>query len=632
MITSMRRYRRTLQVGLLVVVAAFVASLFIFGSSGLDGRVARDGVATVNGEPIPVERYQRRYQEHLTVYAQMLGDRFSPDMAERLGLGPQVVEDLVQETLVVQRARAEGLAVGDDELNAHIHAFPAFQEGGRFTLRRYEDVLRRLGYTKASFEEEMRRRLTRQKVEHAVRGGAKVSEAEIAQAFAQQREEVRVAWALVETAPLAAAQTVTDEELAAHLKEHQADFREPERRRVQYVAVSPQAFTPTVSDAEVEKYFAEHAAEFEVPEQARASHLLVTVPETGGSAAEDEARARVAEAIARVKGGGDFARVAREVSQDPGTAQRGGELGWVKKGEMVPQFEEALFALGAGEVSPEPVRTPFGFHAIKVHEVRAASKSPLKEVAPRIRQRLQADAADRAARAKAEEARAKLIGAADFMAEARALGLQPVETTIARRTGASPFLPPDPMEETAFELTHGGTSTPVKTPGGWVVIRHVASLPAAVPPLEEIRDKVAEAVKRQKAETVAAEKARQLVAEARNLDFATAARKAGASHGETVKFSRARPAERLPGDVMLKALETPLGQLTEPVKAQQGYYVLEVLERVPADMSGLAEEREKIEREVLARKQAQLWESWIAAARSGAKIQTAALPTGVARR
>src|SRR6266704_2980920 len=216
MITFMRRYRRTLQIGLLVIVAAFVASLFIFGTSARDGGAARDSVATVNGEKISVERYQ----EYLSMYAQMMRDRFSPEMAERMGLPQQVVEDLVLESLAVQKAQGEGLGLTDEELNSQIHTFPAFQEGGRFTLKRYEEVLRRRGYTKGGFEDEMRRRLTRSKVENAVRGGVKVSDSEIEQAYVQQREEARAEWALVELAPLSAAQTATDEERQAYGKEH----------------------------------------------------------------------------------------------------------------------------------------------------------------------------------------------------------------------------------------------------------------------------------------------------------------------------------------------------------------------------------------------------------------------------
>lgn len=397
MITFMRRYRRSLQVGLLIVIVAFVASLFIFGATGPDG-AARDYVATVNGEPISTERYQRRYQEYLNTYAQILRERFSPAMAEQMGLRQQVVDDLVQEELVVQRARAEGLAATDEELNVQIHAIPAFHEGGRFTLKRYEDMLRRIGVSKSAFEEDMRRRLTRMKVEQTVRGGVRVSDAEIEQAYVQAREEVRAAWALVELAPLAAAVTPTDEELTAYHKAHGDEFRQPERRRVQYIAVNPKDFKPTISAADVEKYYAERGAEFEEPRQVRAAHILMRVPETGGSEAEDQARAKVADAIRRAKAGEDFAKLAGELSQDPGSAERGGDIGLIKKGETVPAFEQAAFALKKGEITAEPVRTPFGFHAIKAVEVREGGKKPLKDVAADIRERLAGEAADRGSR------------------------------------------------------------------------------------------------------------------------------------------------------------------------------------------------------------------------------------------
>src|SRR5438093_8704230 len=158
MITLMRRHRKALQIGLLVVIAAFVASLFVFGATGSrGGGDPRDTVATVNGEVIPIERYQRRYKSYMEAYAQIYRDRFSPEMAERLGLPQQVVGDLVQEALIVQRAGAEGLTVSDEELNARIHAIPAFQENGRFVLQRYQDYLKRAG---AGLEADLRRQMT----------------------------------------------------------------------------------------------------------------------------------------------------------------------------------------------------------------------------------------------------------------------------------------------------------------------------------------------------------------------------------------------------------------------------------------------------------------------------------------
>ena len=631
MITVMRRYRRMLQIGLLVVIAAFVlTSVFVGTMRG--GPDRSDAVASVNGEAIPLERYQRRYQTYLDAYSRVYRDRFSPELAEQLGLPQQAVNDLVQEALVVQRARAEGLEISDEELNAQIQAVPAFQENGRFALRRYHDFLRRRGTDAAAFESDVRRELTRMKVESTVKGGIKVSEAELEQAFVARHEEARAAWALVDVGALASAAAASDDEVQAYLKDHASEFKLPDRRRIQYVTFAPKDFRPQVPEADVEKYYTEHASEFETPRQVRAAHLLVAVPQTGGSEAEDKARAKVADVIRRAKAGEDFGKLASEVSEDPGSKAKGGELGWVKKGEMVPQFEEALFGLKRGEISPEPVRTPFGYHAIKVFEIKEDSRKPLREVAPQIRERLAGDAADKAARAKADEVRPELQAAKDFMADAKRLGLTPVETTLAKVERPLMLGGPDPLEEAAFSLSVGGVSAPVKTPVGWVVLKSIEAIPAGVPPLAEIRDKVAAAVKHQKAEALGLERARQVAADSKSGDLQAMAKKAGAQTGETARFSRAKPAERLPGDAQLAALQTPVGQVTTPVKTPQGYYVLKVLERAAPNMSELAAERDRLSKEVLSQKQSQAWEAWVNGARANAKVETFAGATRAPRR
>jgi peptidyl-prolyl cis-trans isomerase D len=617
----MRRYRRMLQIGLLVVIAAFVlTSVFVGTMSGRGDRT--DAVASVNGEDIPVERYQRRYQAYLDAYSRVYRDRFSPELAEQLGLPQQAVNDLVQEALVVQRARAEGLEVSDEELNAQIQAVPAFQENARFSLRRYEDFLKRRGTSAGAFEGDVRRELTRMKVESTVKGGIKVSEAELEQAFVVRREEARAAWALVDVGALTATTAASTDEVETYLKEHTGEFKQPDRRRIQYVTLVPKDFRPSIPEADVEKYYTEHTKEFETPRQVRAAHLLVAVPQTGGSEAEDKARAKVVDAIRRVKAGEDFGKVAGELSEDPGSKTKGGELGWVKKGEMVPQFEEALFNLKQGEITAEPVRTPFGYHAIKVLETKAESRKPLREVAPQIRERLAVDAADKAARAKADEVRPPLQAAQNFMDDAKRLGLTPVETTLAKVERPLMLGGPDPLEEAAFSLAVGGVSAPVKTPAGWVVLKSIEVIPAGVPPLVEIRDKVVAAVKRQKAEAAALERAKQLATEGKAGDLQAVARKVGAQTGETARFSRAKPAERLPGDAQVAALQTPAGDVTAPVKSPQGYYVLKVLERAAPNMAELPAERERLSKEVLAQKQSQAWEAWINGARANAKVET----------
>jgi peptidyl-prolyl cis-trans isomerase D len=618
MISFIRRHRRGVQIGLLLVIAAFVASLFVFGSTGIDQSGARgDAVATVNGEPISRRQYQNRYEGYLEMYSQGQGGRLTHELAEQLGLPQRVVDELVTEVAVSQRATAEGLGLSDEEFNAAVHAMREFQDAGRFSMDRYRRFLQVRG---VDGERELRRYLTMRKVQRLIVGGVRVTEAEVEQAWALRREEVRAAWALVELAPIITATTASDEEVAEYYKSHGDEFRLPERRRVQYVTLVPKDFTPKVSDAEVEKHYTEHIKEFETPRQVQASHILVRVPDTGGSEAEDRARDKVADVIKRAKAGEDFARLAREVSEDPGTKDRGGDLGMVTPGTMVPDFEKALFALKKGEVTAEPVRTPFGFHAIKVGDAKEGSRTPLKEVAPQIRAQLAGEAADRAARARADEIRPALQAASDFMAEARRLKLHPVESTMSK-LGRPPGLPPgaDTLEEAAFGLAVGGVTQPVKTPAGWIVLKVTDTIPAGVPPLEEIRDQVVAAVKRRQGDTAAAARAKQVADEARDGDLAAAAKKAGATYGEAPRFSRAKPTDKLPADVQLAALQTPAGQTSAPVKGPLGYYVLGVLERVPAGPLDPAE-RDQLERELVTQKQNQVWERWVLAARADAKV------------
>src|SRR5881392_1296245 len=291
-ITFMRRYRRGLQVGLLVVIAAFIASLFVFGQRGFGDGAGRDAVATVNGESIPVSRYQRAYQAYVNMYSQMSRAPVTPELAERFGIDRQAIDALIQEVLVAQRARGEGLEATDDEVNAEIHSQSVFHDNGRFTRRRFEDVLKRAGIRESAYVDDVRRELTLRRVRALVTSGVKVTPAEVEHALVLRREEVRAAWALVELGPLFAAATASDDELGKYRSAHPDEFRQPERRKVISVTLAWKDFLKPVADDAVERYYREHAAEFEEPPRARASHVLVRVPEAGGSEGEDKARAK----------------------------------------------------------------------------------------------------------------------------------------------------------------------------------------------------------------------------------------------------------------------------------------------------------------------------------------------------
>src|SRR5262249_50860336 len=188
--------------------------------------------------------------------------------------------------------------------------------------------------------------------EGLVKDGVKVSPDELLQAYAFRKDRVRAAWASVETAPLMATVTVADADLEPYLKAHQAQFTRPERRKVQLIVASPKAFAEPVTDAAAEAYYKEHPGEFEKPKRLRAAHVLVRVPPVGGSDAEAKSRAKVEDVIKRAQAGEDFAKLARENSDDTGTVPQGGDLGFVGPGGMVPPVEEAWVPLTSGGGTP----------------------------------------------------------------------------------------------------------------------------------------------------------------------------------------------------------------------------------------------------------------------------------------
>jgi peptidyl-prolyl cis-trans isomerase D len=629
----MREYFRGLKFVLVIVIGAFlVTSVVYFGTSTLSNGSSRPNVVgTVNGEEIPIERYRRAQAGVVQAYEQVTRQRMTTELMERLGVAQQVVNDLVVDAVIVQVARQEGIRVTDDELRARIQEMREFQEDGRFSRDRYLRVLRANRVEPAEFEAETRRQLVRRKMESVVRDGVKVSEAEVREAYERRHERARAVWASMDVTPVMGKIAVADQDLEPYVKANQARFTRPERRKLQYVTVRVNA--PPVSDQEAEAHYKEHPGDFEEPARVRPAHVLVRVPPVGGSEAENRARAKVEDVIKRAQAGEDFSKLAKEISEDTANAAKGGDLGLVGTGELVPQFEQAAFSLKKGEIFPTPVRTPFGYHAIKVLEVQEGGVTPFKDAAGRIKNVLQAERTERASLARASEVRPMLQAAADFPAEARKLGLEPREAAVGRGEGIPAVGRDRELEDAVFSLAPGGVSTPIKTAAGHVVAKVVEQLPAGVPPLPEIRDQVVEAIRRDRAEAQVIERARALATAATGGDFVATARAEGFNTGELGFFSRTDPPKErgVPGAVSQAALRTAVGELSEPVRAGLTVYVVKTLERQPADPAGFEAKRAELEKQVLDQKRSTVLDQWIRVKRAPAKVDMANVSTAGAR-
>ena len=339
-------------------------------------------VAIVNGAEISARQFDQAYAAQRQQVIELLGGSASADMLESLNLRKQVLDRMIAETVLASYTREAGYRVPDQLLANVIESIDAFKENGQFSRSRYETMLRMQGMTIAGFEEQLRRDIATEQLNASILNSAVGVDRAVDQ-FVRLRDQQREV-SLVKLSRAAYAERmepVSDEQIAAHYEQHADRYFQPERVKVEYLELSPETISINMDVDELmlerayEDYQRRHA------EQTRywASHILVSLPAQPDVEQVEAAREKILYARSRIEAGESFADVARELSDDPGSRDAGGELGEVKPGMMVQPFEEALFALEEGQLS-EPVRTQFGFHLIRLDRKESGVIPPLTEV------------------------------------------------------------------------------------------------------------------------------------------------------------------------------------------------------------------------------------------------------------
>lgn len=339
---------------------------------GPDPNVA---VAEVDGEEISLFDYQTALQ---TVRASLNRQFPGQDVSRLLGesfIRTRAMDGLVQERLIAGASTDAGFLVSDEQLAGAIRSAPAFQRDGAFSQEEYEFALRRSGRSPGRFEADTRRRLLEAQWQDALVLSAAATQSR-ARRLATLESQMRTFSRLVVPAERFAGAEVGEEAIARRYEEHQTAFMSPEEVRLRYVVLSRDdlAAEIEVPAGTLESYYEGRKAGYTTPEQRRVRHILIA-DEEGGS----EALARADELRARILAGEAFEDVARESSDDPGSAESGGDLGYGGQGIWVPPFEQAAFSLGIGELS-EPVQSDFGFHLIRVEDIRESRTRTFDEV------------------------------------------------------------------------------------------------------------------------------------------------------------------------------------------------------------------------------------------------------------
>jgi peptidyl-prolyl cis-trans isomerase D len=365
---------------ILVAIAVVFVVSFGPGTRGFTDRNARTGsfAAKVNGQIITAADFEQQYGQTFRVYQQRAGQAFTRELADQLGLRSLTMNQLVDRELVLEEAARQGVRVSDDEVSRTVNEMPGFRDAkGQFDFELYRKATSNSWGSPGKFEERLRQDLAYQRMLALVRESVKVPEDEVREAWLGDADKANL--------------TVVRFPFAAF----RSEVKVPDTQVRAFLAANA---------SRVEQFYKENAARYHQPKRVRARHILVKVDEKAPAAAVEAAREKIDALAARVARGEDFAKLAAEASDDPGSKAQGGELGFFGPGLMAKPFEDAAFALQPGQVSP-PVRTRFGWHLVKVEEVQPAADVPLEQVRVAIARELaETEAARSVAERRAEAA------------------------------------------------------------------------------------------------------------------------------------------------------------------------------------------------------------------------------------
>lgn len=636
MLKTLRENFRHLKWVLWAVIVIFVLFVFLdWGMGSQAGEGGPDFAAKVGGSKITEAEFRREYVQSEERYRQMYGQSFSPELARALNLPSQVLNSLVDRRLLREEAQRLGLSVTDEEVTARILRMTD-QQGNLLFVRdgafvgeaTYRRMLAGANLSPEGFEAETREQALLEKLNRFVTESTFVGEDELKADFESRTVKARIAYALF-PAPALPADSVSDADAEARFNQDPAAWELPERRRGKYLLVETALLRAEtagkITEADVSAEYTRNLDSYRKAEEVTARHVLYK--SDGTPEADAAARAKADTAVSRLKGGADFAALARAESEDPGSKDSGGDLGPFSRGRMVKEFEDAAFDAAQGEIVG-PVKTPFGFHVIQVTGRSAERVQPLFEVAATIRARLEEERAGDEARRLARElsdrvARLGRTPSDDDLRKLTRPGVTFNETELLARADAPAGIGPNPsFMQLLFELPQGEVSEPVATARGEAILKPVEVKAAGPAPFADVKARVKAELAKERQEQTALAAARAAMTPGASVE--DAAKAAGLKVETPEAFPRSGP---VPGLGTSKALldaafATAVGETAGPVwVADRGAAVFRVLEVTPFDAAAFeAQKAESVER-LRQQKAGRLFQSLVQRLRTETRIE-----------
>ena len=597
-----------------VIIAAFVGTVFLVWGRGSDtGPTANAAALQVNDAKITYEEYQSAYSNLYTLYQGIYKESFTPQLESQLNLRQQAIDQLIGQALMMQEAEKSGFEINEDDLISSIATYPAFQVDGQFNRDRYIQVLNYERISPEQFEAGQRSQLLVDKLREQLQQNVTTTPEEIEKAYRAENDKINLNFVRLLPATFENKVDVNDEALQTYFTAHQEDFRLPEKIALRYLQFDPARYEKeinTFSDEDLDRYYRRNIDLYEIKEQAKASHILIKVDKAADPTQKEVRRSLAASILQQLNEGEDFATLARTKSDDPGSAAKGGDLGYFGRGTMVAPFDNAVFNMTPGDTS-ELVETDFGYHIIKLEEYIEPGFKPLAEALDDVKKGLRSEKARQLAYEKAMDAYNinRKNGDLDAAAKTNDLGIK--ETGLFDRTDAIDGIGREPdITAAAFSLKDNELARPIQTTQGVFLFSIKERQPSSIPELKEVRSAVEAAYRKVQAVDLAKDAADNILKDAlEKKSLNAAAKEAKVQVEETGLFSSSYGAfvprigslQELSDAAFALDTENPLGRVV--FKQGEGFILISLKQTENADLEKLDTlERKKIEDRLLAEK------------------------------
>lgn len=505
-----------------IFIFGFLGILLIpFGAQNFNQSATPDAVARVGDSDITRVEFENSFNNYRQRLRQVLGSNFDEFAYSQPLVRREHLEQMIDQELLKLYAAESGLAVAPQQLAETVQGIPAFQVAGVFNETVYQQALANQRLDEATFLGDLRGNLITQTLSGSLQSSARPTDREVDAMLALQNQTRDIDYVLFPAGLHINSVEVSDEEIETYYNDNTNQFLRPEQVSLSYVEVNAEEFAVSdeLDEQQLRFSYEDQKGRFINPERRLASHILLTVEDDADDAEVAEQAAALAQ---RAREGEDFAALAEEFSDDPGSSETGGDLGWIEQnGVMTQAFEDRLFELESGAVS-DPVRTGFGYHVIQLREIEPSTGKSFEEAREELAEEARSEMAERQYLDAADELVDLSFERPDALEPvADELGLDLKQTELFTRGGGTGIAARPEVIEAAFSdllLLEQSNSDPIQLgPNHIMVARINEHVPATPRPLEEVEVEVRSILERRKASELARQEAEALLASADSL-------------------------------------------------------------------------------------------------------------------